>query len=514
MVLEWKTIEQILKKLLKKLWLERLLKNLINVLLMSSIGIFVLVLYSHFTLIFYLKEKLFYISFILFIATLLKTIIKKPSLDEAARLGDKLGLKEKLLTYIEFNSRNDESEVFQIFRNDLEDKLQEFDLIKKYRMDIRPKKILVAFIIVVLAVGTYFIPSFSREMALEKESINKNIKKEVSKIKEEKKDIVENIKDKETKEEVSEVIKKLNKELNKTYEYDKALKEIAKAEEKLNYIKEKKHNKNLQRVSSLFKGTEIENTDLNNKLKDGIIDDSILKENNFSISKEDKKKILDNLKSNKEFSSSKEFKDKIEEELSKEDLTTKDLIKSIKNQKDEIKFASEFRNSKEKLTAKKDEKNFENGQGDKKSKDFSMGEKESSHKYGESSKNGGIQEKIKGEGNSKSEDNNAIGGSKTGNNKEVKESANNGTIGRYDKETKQGAKGNISNLKSKVNKEGKLTNKSIEEVTGEIGERQYMKNKWLEYKKQGMDYILKYEIPIDKEDIVIEYFKELNNRRN
>lgn len=514
MVLEWKTIEQILKKLLKKLWLERLLKNLINVLLMSSIGIFVLVLYSHFTLIFYLKEKLFYISFILFIATLLKTIIKKPSLDEAARLGDKLGLKEKLLTYIEFNSRNDESEVFQIFRNDLEDKLQEFDLIKKYRMDIRPKKILVAFIIVVLAVGTYFIPSFSREMALEKESINKNIKKEVSKIKEEKKDIVENIKDKETKEEVSEVIKKLNKELNKTYEYDKALKEIAKAEEKLNYIKEKKHNKNLQRVSSLFKGTDIENRDLNNKLKDGIIDDSILKENNFSISKEDKKKILDNLKSNKEFSSSKEFKDKIQKELSKEDLTTKDLIKSIKNQKDEIKFASEFRNSKEKLTAKKDEKNFENGQGDKKSKDFSMGEKESSHKYGESSKNGGIQEKIKGEGNSKSEDNNVIGGSKTGNNKEVKESANNGTIGRYDKETKQGAKGNISNLKSKVNKEGKLINKSIEEVTGEIGERQYMKNKWLEYKKQGMDYILKYEIPIDKEDIVIEYFKELNNRRN
>ncbi len=513
-MLEWRTVEQVLKKLLKKLWLQKLLKGLTNVLLIGSLFTFVLIIFSHFIPIVYLKEKLFYAGCILFILIFLKTIIEKPTLEETARLGDKLGLKEKLITYIEFNNSDDESEVFQIFRDDLEDELQEFDLIKEYKIYISPKKIFLAFIILVLSIGTYFIPSFSRELALEKETINKNIKKEVTKIKEEKKDIIENIEDKETKEEVSKVIKKLNKQLNKTYEYDKALKEIAKAEEKLNYIKEKNYKKNLQQISSLFKGTDIEKTDLNNKLKEGTIDENILKQNNFNISKDDRKKISDNLNSNKEFFSNKEFKKKIEKEFDKKDLTTKDLINSMKNDKYEVEFGRKFEDTKENLIAKKDEKNFGSGEGDKKSKDFSMGEKESSYKYGETSKNGGMQQKIKGEGNSKSEDNNAVGGNKTGENKEIKEKANKGTIGRYNKETKEGEKGDITNLKSKVNNEGKLTNKSIEEITGEIGENQYMQNKWLEYKKKGMDYILKYEIPMDKEDIVIEYFKELNNRRN
>lgn len=512
--MEWKTVEQVLKKLLKKLWLERLVKNLINVLLVIATFIFVLVVGSHFIPIVYLKEKVLCISLILLIVTCLKVSIKRPSLEETARAGDRLGLKEKLLTYIEFNDKSDEKEVFNTFKNDLEDELQEFELMKKYKMDVKPKRILIAFIILILSIGTYFIPSSSREIALEKESIHKNIKEEIVKIKEEEKDIMESIEDKEIKEEASKVIKKLNKELNKTYEYDKALKEIAKAEEKLNHIGEKKYSKNLKQISSLFKGTDIENTDLDDKLKDGTIDDNTLKENDFNISKLDKKKISDNLKNNKEILSDKEFKNKIENELKEEGLTTKDLIKSIKSKKDEVKFAGKFKNSKEKLTAKKDEKNFGNGEGDKKSNDFSMGEKESSYKYGESSKNGGMQEKIKGEGNSKSEDNNAVGGSKTGVNKDVKENANKGSIGRYNKETKQGEKGNISNLKSKVNKEGKLTNKSIEEVTGEMGKNKYIKNKWLEYKKQGMDYILKYEIPMDKEDIVVDYFEELNDRRN
>lgn len=514
MVLEWKTVEQVLKKLYKKLWLQRLVKSLINAFLIISIFTFILVLLSHFIPIVYLKEKLFYISFLLFIAMLVKTIIKKPSLKEVARLGDKLGLQEKLLTYIEFSNKYDKSEIFQIFKDDLEDELQEFDLVKRYNMGIDPKRIITAFIIILLSFGTYFFPSFSREIALERETINKDIKKEVAKIKEEKKDIIDNIEDKEIKEEASKVIKKLNKQLNKTYEYDKALKEMSKAEEELNHIKEKNYKKNLQQVSSLFKGTYIENTNFDNKLREGTIDDNTLKEDNFNISKEDRKKISGNLKSNKDFLKDEEFKNKIGKELEKEDITTKDLMNSIKNERDKIKFGGEFRDSKEKLIAKKDEKNFGNGEGDKKSKDFSMGEKESSYKYGENSKNGGIQQKIKGEGNSKSEDNNAVGGSKTGQNKEIKENANKGTIGRYDKETKEGEEGNVSKLKSKVNKEGKLTNKSIEEIAGEIGENQHMQNKWLEYKKQGMDYILKYEIPMDKEDIVIEYFKELNSGRN
>lgn len=512
--MEWKTVEQVLKGLFKKLWLEKLLKNLVNVLLAIAVFIFVLIVTSHFIPIVYLKEKLMYISFILFMAICLKVLIKKPSLEETARVGDKLGLKEKLLTYIEFNNKSDENEVFNTFKNDLEDELQEFELIKKYKMDVKPKKILIAFIIIILSIGTYFIPSDSREIALEKENVNKEIKEEITKIKEEEKVIIENIEDKEIKEEASKVIKKLNKELNKTYQYDKSLKEIAKAEEKLNHIREKNYGKSLQQVSSLFKGTDIEGTELNDKLKNGIIDDNILKENNFNISKLDKNKISNNLKNNKEMLSNKEFKNRLENELKKEDLTTKDLIKSIKSKKDEVKFEGEFKNSKEKLIAKKDEKNFGNGEGDKKPNDFSMGKKESLYKYGENSKNGGMQKKLKGNGNSKNEDNNSLGSSKTGENKDVKENANKGSIGKYNKETKQGEKGNISNLKSKVNKEGKLTNKSIEEVTGEVGENQYIKNKWLEYRKQGMDYILKYEIPVDKQDIVVDYFRELNGRRN
>ncbi len=507
-MLKWKTVEDVLKKLRKKLWIEILLENLINGILIGSILGFSIVVLSHFKSIVYIKQKIFYIFIILLIFMIIKSILQNPSIEKVAKAGDNLGLKQRLITYVELKEDKDMDGVFQIFKEDLEDELQNFDLIKKYKINLHYKKIICSIMIISISFGSYFIPSFSRENALEMEEINKSIKKEIVQIDKVKKDITKGLKDEKEKEEILQVFKKLKKELKNTYNYDKALMEVAKAQEKLNNITGMKNEKNLKLGASIFKGTSLQNSELVTALQSGNIDDKLFN-NNMKISQSDKEKMIKNLNENKDFLNNNDIKESVQNELMKKETTTKDLVKSLKKQNDSFELSSKLGETKDKLLSKGEQKGFENREGNKKSENFSLGGKENNYKYGENSNIKSTQNTISGNGNSRREDNNSVGSSKVGDNKEVREKGNKGTIGKYKEATTVKKSNSVSNVNSKVNDSGKVFDKSVEEVIGENGSTQTMENRWLDYKKEGMDYILKYNIPLDKEEIVIDYFKAL-----
>ncbi|KAJ48949.1 hypothetical protein BD780_000538 [Clostridium tetanomorphum] len=506
--MQWKTVEYVLKKLRKKLWINILLKNLINGIFITSIlGLF-MVLLSHIKSIVYVKEKIFYISIILLMFMIIKSILQKPSIEKVAKVGDKLGFKERLITYVELKEDNDLDGVFQIFKEDLEDELQNIDLIKKYKINLCYKKILYTLMIVIISCGSYFIPSLSREKALEMEDVNRNIKKEIVEIDKAKKDIIKDSKDENEKKEISQVFEKLKKALKNTYDYDKAMSQILKAEEKLNNINSMKSGKNLKAMASIFKGTSLENSELTTALQSENIDEKLFN-NNIKISQSDKEKMLKSLNKNKDLLNDNNIKESLQNELMKKDTTTKDLVKSLKKEDKNFQLNSKLENTKDKLLSKNEQKGFENKEGNRKSEDFSLGVKENNYKYGENSNIKNTENTIGGNGNSKREDNNSIGSSKVSDNKEIREKANKGTIGKHDEATASKKSSIVSNVNSKINDSGKIFDKNVEDIIGEKGSIQSMENRWLDYKKEGMEYIFKYSIPLDKEDIVIQYFKAL-----
>ncbi|WP_164509023.1 hypothetical protein [Clostridium rectalis] len=508
--MEWISIDNFLKRLKKKIWRGILFNNLINLIFICGIFSIIIILFSHFKSLLYLKEKIFYSYIIVLIFMIIKTILSKPSMKFVALQGDKLGLKEKLITYVELREDHNDfiDGTLNIFKEDLEDELQTFNVVKRYKYNINYRMILLSIIFLIISFGLYFIPSTSREEALELENINKNIKKEIVNIDKMKKDVLQEIKDDKEKKQTKDVFAKLKKELKKTYNYDKALAEMGKAEERLNSILKHNNKEKFKKMAGIFNGTSIKNSDFVMDLQRGEMNENNINSNN-KISQVDKNKIKKNLYKNK-MGLSNEVKEKIENQLMKKNATTKELAEAMKNANNDFEKNSKIAESKSKLLAKKEQKAFENGEGDKKSDDFALGGKESKYKYGEESNIKNNEDMVTGNGNSKREDNNSLGSSKTLENKEIKENANKGSIGKYNKSTDLKESKTLSNVNSKINSTGKIFDKSLEEIIGEKGEVKYMKKRWEEFKKEGMDYLFKYNIPLNKEDLVIEYFKELN----
>lgn len=219
--------------------------------------------------------------------------------------------------------------------------------------------------------------------------------------------------------------------------------------------------------------------------------------------------MLKSLNKNKDLLNDNNIKESLQNELMKKDTTTKDLVKSLKKEDKNFQLNSKLENTKDKLLSKNEQKGFENKEGNRKSEDFSLGVKENNYKYGENSNIKNTENTIGGNGNSKREDNNSIGSSKVSDNKEIREKANKGTIGKHDEATASKKSSIVSNVNSKINDSGKIFDKNVEDIIGEKGSIQSMENRWLDYKKEGMEYIFKYSIPLDKEDIVIQYFKAL-----
>lgn len=511
--MKWKTIDDILKKLFIKVWFQILLKNLLGMIFISSILTGVFIIISHFKVVVYLEKKILYIWSILFFISLIKTILNKPSNKQIAMEGDKLGLQEKLLTYVELDNKK-HNDTFEIFKNDLEDELQDFDLIKKYSIKFNNKYALASLFIIIASLGINFIPSTVKEQTSEIEVINKNIRNIAKDTKKAEKKMVEGIKDGKDKKEAEKILKQLEKKLNKTYDYNKAYEEICKTEEQIKNLKATNNRQNEKLLSSLLKGTTLEGSKLDFQLSTGNVNNKDLNSENAQLSTQDVKKISDNLSKNKDIKYNKDFKNKVEKVLSKPKVTSKELVKSIENKNQDIKFTNEFNKSKDKLVAKKAEKDFESSSGNKKSDNFTLGKKQSSYKYGDKSKKKSSDEKISGNGDTKNEDNNSVGSSKTGFNKEVKEKANNGTIKKESGNKASYKSENVLNVNSRTNNKGNMFNKSVEEVKGQQGKSEYMKGSSFNYRKEYMDYMEKYNIPMDKENMIIEYFDKINNRRN
>lgn len=509
--MEQKTIQGELRKLSFKIWRQKFLHNFIEINFWGSIGTLIISIISHIKPVIFLRQKLSAFWIILNIFIIIKTIMHRPDLKEAAVCGDRLGLQEKLVTYIEFenNEKYKESAIFGSFKSELEDEIQYFDVVKKYKININLKKLISYALIILVSFAVYFIPSSCMEEARESEKIHADIKNERLNIKEKGENAFNHIKNKNVKKDTSNVLNTLSKGLKNDYSYDDALEKINETEQKLNEIENEKYEEDMKTLSQMFKGTSLEDSRLSEELKNGNCDESILNEE-VNIPQSDKDKILKNIDNMKEFKDE-DIKNEIKNKITSNEIKGKDIMESLKKSSDgEVKFKEQLNKSLAKLSAQKKQKGFENGSGDKMSDNFLLGGEKTSYRYGEKSDIKNTEKNMQGYGNEEREDNNSIGSSKTGENSEVKEKANAGTIKKGKSSSYDSEENNSPSLAdSKISDNGKLISKGLKSVKGEHGSKKNMQNTWLNSQNETINSIFKYEISSDKKSIVTDYFKKL-----
>ncbi|MFD3157704.1 hypothetical protein ACFIJ5_12685 [Haloimpatiens sp. FM7330] len=515
--MKWQSVEKILKKLSNKLWFERIIQNLINSVLIFSFITLIMVLISHFTPIVYLYKKMLYLLGFIVMIFAVKSVFEKPTIKKAAVVGDKTGLDERLITYVEY--MDDDSDMALVFKEEVENEIQDYDILKKYRYNFKFKYIIISAMILVIAFGSSFIPTESRKSSMEMEKVNKELRKEARKINSRGKTLANKCKDEKQKEQLLSILDDLNKNLKKTYDYKKAAAEISQSEEKLDDLKYSQNREMLRQLSGMFKGTSLENSKFAKALENGNFSNAENMSDNIKFSQKDKDKVIKNAK---EIADSGKFNDnkfskEIKDKLDNKELNSKNIVDAVKkaSNKSDITIPNKEKmkldKAKEKFLAKSNGKDIKDTIGNSKSNSFALGDRKS-YKNAEKSNINKGENRSGGDGSQAKEDNNAVGGSSNRVLKSrVSEKANEGTIGKYKKSVDTLRKNNdISNVKGKTCKDGGIYKKDVQEVIAKNGRYKPMENKWLEYKKEGMNYVWKYEVPIDKQDLVVKYFKALN----
>jgi hypothetical protein len=496
----------VLKKLRKKIWLNRLLNTTVYFGLGISGTVFLMAVLSHVFPIVYVGKKIFYIVEGGLLLGVLYSLFKIPSIEETAEIGDDTGFKERFSTYLEY--RNCHGEIYDAFFDEMEESLSKEDIGKKYHIKIDKKMILISLIIFFISLGIFFIPSNKRDIAQSGEEINKDLKEEGKKVE----NIVEDLKKEEkngniTSEEEKEMkktLKKLIDKLSDTYDYEEGAYHILDAQRDLDNIN-KKYDQDNSIIASIFNGTGIQSS--LNKEVSNISGD---------LSEEYRQKALKNIQDMKsdgeEKMSQKDLNviNQMERELKSDDW--KENVRNIadgKSLSNSVETAQVDLNDMKERFLDKDGNGFESIGGKDKTESFTFGERDN-YEEGERNK-GDYKESIAGKGLGDYDDSGGIGGDGKGEN-DV--SLQEGNVKKSTKSTRiDNEKSNLLNIQGVQGEKGDIITNSNENGIGTSGIDNLLTGSYREFEKDKLKYINKYKIPEKNKELVNRYFEILTEEK-
>lgn len=501
-------IDITLKKLRNKIWIDNIIGCLIDSLLIYSLIILGFTIIIHVIPIVYFIKKYIIIGAILLGVGIIRGIIKRPSIKNTALIGDKMGLKDRLITYIEY--KNNDASIINLFKDDLKETLDGFNVIKNYKIHIKFKRISISLLVIVLSLGIYFVPSSNKDIAIEKQNINKDIKQEAQNVANIKKEIKEKLDkenlDKKDKEIILSSLDNLEKKLNKADDYNQGSVDINDTQSELNEINESYMNY----LSSVFDGVSQKHNGLKTSINSGNIDSIKQALTNEEFNQKEKNKMIDNIDKMKNSTNS-EALNKIKDCLKKDDSSGKDIANILNKDKKKLKISKKadikLESMKERMLSKEGEgfKSF----GDKKGSDFVNGDNDELDN-GENGFEKPNEMAMGNAGNKKMANSNGIGGnvdSSSDSNKKSQE----GHIKRNEESTRLKDNCNqISSVSGVTGEDGVINNKYSDNVSEIKGDYKSLDSIEKEFSKEGMDYILKQDIPLEDRDLVTDYFKKLN----
>ncbi|RKD21429.1 hypothetical protein SAMN02745883_01171 [Caminicella sporogenes DSM 14501] len=516
-------IDYVIKKLRRKIWIDRIQQYTVYAFCIGAVGISILIIIGHAYPIIYLFKKAIVLMSVVVLLGILAGLLHRPSLKYTAYVGDELDFENRFTTYMEY--KKVQNPIVEVFKEEVEYALEQKNILREYSFHFCWKIAMVGFFILVLAVGLYFIPSNGMKIAKYKEEIHEELKKESKKIQRVVKELKEDI-DEDKRENVEYTSKimfnlqELEKKLSKSFDYKEAAFHVADVQNKIKKCCSNINNEDKSLYTGIFNGIEgnhqilkqaVDNDDMSKVF-------NILKDEYFT--KEEKKKILENIENIKSSFKDKEYinsiANKIKTALKRENTggALADILQEQYYKKRELKIAQKtivrLQNMKERLIDKAFMDGFKSFDGDKKGADFARGGENELFRDGELSNIKADEFAIGSEGNKLMGNADGVGGgskdaqSNTG---EVKT----GEISKGSDATRLGLESkNISYLQGSFQETGKIIDKKVRAVIGDTGNLKELQRLYKSFQKEGMDYILKQEIPLEYKQLIINYFDKLS----
>jgi hypothetical protein len=272
----------------------------------------------------FVKDKLVAIYSIVVLAALLVSLFLSPKDMKTIKIGDSLGLKERLVTA--YQLQNEETPIAMMQREDALKALSEADFKALYPLKPPISKFFIGCLLLILVLVTLVIPTGAKYRANNAENIINETKKQAKKLDDERNGLKKSslVSDKKL-DEINKKVDELLKNLNKSKNEEDALKSLSKAKHELDKLKNSTANKDLQKISEKLSQNELAKN-LSQALKGGDgeeINKEIeeLKEKLATADKKDLEELSEDLN---------EAAEGLEDNKLKEDLTA--LSEAIKSE--------------------------------------------------------------------------------------------------------------------------------------------------------------------------------------
>ncbi len=440
----------------------------------------------------------------------------------AAQVGDRLGLQDRLITYLEYRDRS--GAVLSAFRRELGEVLARRSPVDMYPVNFRWKRVLAAVLISAVAACVLFAPSPHMEEARFKEAVNNELRQEAENVAIIKTALAEEAGKRGESfgrffDERVALLANLERELNKSYSYREAALQVADTLKELERLGTGIAGEDMKGLAGIIEGTGDKNADTAGLFKLGDAAGVARALQNMNFSEAESRVMLENtnrlLKDPERTQAQKQVLQNIKTGLAQQDFNGQKLSEALRTPPGDRdaggvpEVDTKLESMKERLLAKSGD-GFESQRGGSKGTMFTDGGS-SDLKEGEITNREAASVAQGDTGSQAAKNPDAVGGGTPGSG--GGEAGRAGLLARSEEPVFAGgdAAGNLQELQGRWQEEGgRLTERLSNRVIGLEGESGGRETLYVEFVEDGMTYMDKFAIPPGQRELVLEYFKKLN----
>lgn len=518
-------VEALIARLRIRMWVENILQSLVFSMLAAALLVLLLSIFAHLTVIVDTIPKTAAILATACIAGTLIGAARLPKIKQAARVGDRLGLQDRLTTYLEYKDRS--GSVIEAFKQELDDVLLQFEARSLYKINFYSKQLLAAVIILGLSACLFLLPSLNREEARVRETVNRELKQEAEKVLA-LKNVLETPNASKvgpaelmTEEQARAKLEELESSLNKSYSYPEAALQVADTLQELESLGQGIAGEDIKGLAGIFDGGGEKLEKSGALLRQGDAQGAAGLLENAKLGEKERQLMLENtrrmLQKGGYTEAGKGVLENLQAGLEKDSFNPQKLSQLLRDvsKRPEMEQAMQeikikLGNMKERMVARSNEGIKSPGGGYQASK-LTEGENDG-RGNGETTDREAVSVAAGEYGLHAARNPDAVGGGVAGSGGR-EEADREGQVAKSEQALLAGSPdtgGPVEELRGKWQEEdGRIVERVSDRVIGLAGDTGGYRNMYGEFQDEDMKYVDKSEIPAGKQQLVLKYLKSL-----
>ncbi|MBN6185725.1 hypothetical protein JQN58_01840 [Aneurinibacillus sp. BA2021] len=503
-------MDKALGQLRGKLWRERIIRIGLVGILAAGVWTFGVLGLSFATPLIYVEKKVLVGSSLLVLGSVLIGLLRPPSMYAAARCGDRLGMEERFVTYLEY--KHTPTPLMALFIQEAEAALQKVRPVANWRLRL-PNYVLICVGVLLLAdLILFMLPSPTREIAYERERIQSRIRTEemhVEKLRQMPATMSSH---------TEEALDTLAKELARATTYQEAASAVATAESKLAHGSGQQQALPISAAHALVQGTGITQEDLAQTA--GIVQwaQEVSGGKDRPLPNEIQQKMFENIENIKKSKESVGFSSRLQtasERLQSGSMTAEQLGELLKESAasahetpETEAITNKLEQMKERLLALAGDTGQESD-GETAASSVVFGDKKGLTN-GEQAQTSGTESTMAGGGGTQARQNpNGVGGTNAASSPHAP-AARTHEMAKGEEATRLSITTSSSLLQGSWSDQGNIRDGQAKDVWADVTGDSPLGRAWVTFHQHGMEYIDRQAIPLTRERLVQQYFVEVS----